>query len=279
MHCIAIIPARFGSVRFPGKALASLAGRPIIQHVVERCVEITELEMIVVATDDARIAEAAEEAGAVVVDTPSELPSGTDRVVLAAERYPADIIVNVQGDEPLLDSEGVAEALRRFRSDDVEFGTLRAALADSRDLWDPNVVKVVVDRHGRCLYFSRAPVPFPRSAWDPGGSMLGGEAEVGEAGGCGEEARLSFHASPALPGPFWIHVGVYLYRRAGLERWAALPPSRLEKIEGLEQLRILEAGETMQSYPVVEAVPGVDTPEDLERVRAHLDRVSRMAGS
>ena len=257
MDCIAIIPARFDSVRFPGKPLASLAGRPLIHHVVERCREVSLLEQVIVATDDDRIAEAAEAAGAEAVITPADLASGTDRVAWVAERGQARVIVNVQGDEPLIESAGLERAIAAFRESDADFGTLRAALREPEDLWNPNVVKVVVDAAGKALYFSRAPIPFPRACWNAKESA---------------PALLRFHHAPPLPGPYWIHVGVYLYRRHALARWAKLSPSRLERAEGLEQLRVLEAGETIETYEIEESVPGVDTPEDLERVREYLAR-------
>jgi 3-deoxy-manno-octulosonate cytidylyltransferase (CMP-KDO synthetase) len=240
MDCVAIIPARFASTRFPGKLLAALAGKPLIQHVVEAARRIDGIDAIVVATDDERIAAAAREAGAAVVVSDVEFASGTDRVAAAAARHPAEIIVNIQGDELVLDPGAVAAALAGFRDDGVGLGTVRAPLAEPEHFWDPNVVKVVVDAAGRALYFSRAPLPFPR----PG--------------------------SVPRPTNAWAHVGIYFYRPEALRRWAALPPSALEQAEGLEQLRALEAGETMQTYLIDEAIPGVNTPEDLERAHAAL---------
>jgi 3-deoxy-manno-octulosonate cytidylyltransferase (CMP-KDO synthetase) len=239
MDCVAIIPARFASTRFPGKLLSDLAGRPLIQHVVQAAGRIDGIDATVVATDDERIAAAAREAGAAVVVSDVEFASGTDRVADVATRYPAEIIVNIQGDELVLDPGAVAAALAGFRDDGVGLGTVRAPLAEPEHFWDPNVVKVVVDAAGRALYFSRAPLPFPR------------------------------HGSPQLS-VAWAHVGIYFYRPEALRRWAALPPSALEQAEGLEQLRVLEAGETMQTYLIDEAIPGVNTPEDLERAHAAL---------
>lgn len=253
MDCIAVIPARFPSIRFPGKPLASLLGRPLIAHVVERVRRVPGVGGVVVATDDERIAAAAEAAGAQARLTPPELPSGTDRVAFVARDLDCELVLNVQGDEPLIEPRDLGAALAEFAAGDAPYGTLRARLTSARDLFDPNVVKVVVDDHGRALYFSRAPIPFPRAAW------------LGMDGGPGE-ATLRFAALPAAPGPWWIHVGVYLYRRRALERWARMPPSELETIEGLEQLRVLQAGATMQTFLVAHSVPGVDTPADLRRV-------------
>ncbi len=260
MDCIAIIPARFASTRFPGKLLASLAGRPLIQHVVEGAARVRGIDATIVATDDERIGEAARDSGADVVLSRGEFTSGTDRVADAASRYSADIIVNVQGDELLLDAGAVAAALDRFRDSGAGFATLRAPLMERRDLWDPNVVKVVIDDNERALYFSRAAVPFSRADWRaavadlPAGESVA--AWLPRASGQG-----SVHGA-------WLHMGVYFYRAEALRRWAALPPSRLEKAEGLEQLRVLEAGETMQTYLIRDAIPGVNTPDDLERARA-----------
>lgn len=257
VDCIAIIPARFDSTRFPGKALASLAGRPLIQHVIERCARVTSVREVVVATDDERIASAAREAGAEAVLTPAELPSGTDRVAAVAAGLDCDVVLNVQGDEPLIDPQELDRAVRSFVASAADYATLRAPLREARDLWDPNVVKVAVDVSGRALYFSRGPIPFPR-------------AECSGAAGAGAAPRVEFTSAPELPGPYWVHVGVYLYRRRALLRWARIAPSALERAEGLEQLRLLEAGETIWTYEVGEAVPGVDTEEDLERVRKAL---------
>jgi len=256
MDCIAIIPARFASSRFPGKLVATLAGRPLIQHVVAGVLGLRGIDAVVVATDDERIGAAAREAGADVVASDGDFACGTDRVADVARQYAADIIVNVQGDELVLDPEGLSRALDSFRSSTFGLGTLRTPLHEPTDLWDPNVVKLVVDAEGRALYFSRAPLPLPRSAWQAAGGD--GEPDTWRA--------MVADSTPALP--CWVHLGVYLYRRDALERWAALPPSPLERSEGLEQLRALEAGEHIQTYLIADAVPGINTPEDLERAEA-----------
>jgi len=262
MDCIAIIPARFASTRFPGKLLASLAGRPLIQRVIEGVLGVRGIEATIVATDDERIAEAARESGADVVLSRGEFTSGTDRVADAASGYSADIIVNVQGDELLLDSDAVAAALERFRDSGAGLGTLRAPLTERRVLWDPNAVKVVIDDNERALYFSRAALPFSRAEW---------RAAVAELPpGDPDAAWLARASGQGSERGAWLHVGVYFYRAEALRRWAALPPSSLEKAEGLEQLRVLEAGETMQTYLIRDAIGGVNTPDDLERARAVL---------
>lgn len=267
MDCVAIIPARFASVRFPGKPLASLLDRPLLAWVVERAADVPGVDRVVVATDDERIAEAARAAGAEARMTPADLASGTDRVAAVAAGLQCDVILNVQGDEPLLDAVALGRALAAFRESDAEYGTLRAPLREARDLVDPNVVKVVVDDRERALYFSRAPVPFPRAAAAPRDDR--------------QEPGIRFRELPPLPGPWWMHVGVYMYRHRALQRWARMPPSSLEITEGLEQLRVLQAGETMCTYAVGHAVPGVDTPEDLRRVEALLaaERTCQDAGT
>ncbi len=258
MDCVAVIPARFNSTRFEGKPLALLAGRPLIQHVAERCAAVTGVGRVIVATDDDRIAEAAVGVGVEAMMTPASLASGTDRVAYVAEEIDCSVVLNVQGDEPLIDSHELSTALAQFAAGDDDYGTLRAPLVEPRDRWDPNVVKVVVDDDGRALYFSRAPVPFPRHAWLAATNVAG-------------EPNLAFEPLPESPFPCWIHVGVYMYKRQALFEWARIPRSSLEKAEGLEQLRILEAGKIIQTFPVAEAIPGVDTPEDLERVQLLLD--------
>lgn len=265
MGCIAIIPARFHSVRFPGKALASLAGKPLIQHVAERCRQIEGVDRVIVATDDERIAEAARQAGAESIMTPSDLASGTDRVAHVAAGLETDVVLNVQGDEPLLDPIALGGALRQFIDSGASFGTLRAPLEEVADLWDPNVVKVVIDRSGRALYFSRAPIPFPRDSWRAGDNPRG-------------RAEIRVNPNARLTDAYWLHVGVYIYRRTALARWARIAPSPLERLEGLEQLRILEAGESVHTFPIADSVPGVDTPEDLERVRRYVDTGSSAEG-
>jgi len=231
-------------------------------------VRVPGIDATVVATDDERIAEAARETAADVVLSSGDFASGTDRVADAAARYSADVIVNVQGDELLLDADAVGVAIERFVASQIGLGTLRAPLTERQDLWDPNVVKVVIDDNERALYFSRAPLPFPRREWQ-------------EAVAVGEPATTAWPpelaGSEGEPHPAWVHLGVYFYRAEALRRWAALPPSVLEIAEGLEQLRVLQAGEYMQTYLVSEAIAGVNTPEDMERAGAALATRARQA--
>jgi len=260
MDCIAIIPARFASSRFPGKLLASVGGKPLIEHVAECVLRIPGIDATVVATDDERIADAARKTAADVLLSSDDFASGTDRVAAAAAQYSADVIVNIQGDELLLDGDAVGAAIERFRESEFDLGTLRSPLVERQDLWDPNVVKVVIDDGERALYFSRAPLPFPRNAWQ----------SSTQEGDRPHEWMPRLVAADVEPQAAWTHLGVYLYRPAALRRWAAMPPSLLEQVEGLEQLRVIEAGEHMQTYLINEAVPGVNTPRDLERAGAAL---------
>jgi len=229
-----IIPARFGAQRFPGKPLADLAGRPVIAHVVERAQRARGVDIVAVATDDERIARAAEGAGAQTIVT-GEARTGTDRVAEAARRLdPApDVVVNLQGDEPLIEP-GVVEALVGAMVPGVEMATLARPLVEG-ELARSQVVKVVTDLEGNALYFSRAAIPHRRS------------------GGASPLARA--------------HVGIYGFTAAFLQRFAALPQGQLETEESLEQLRALEHGHRIRVAETAYAGFGIDTPEDLERAR------------
>ncbi|MES2708714.1 MAG: 3-deoxy-manno-octulosonate cytidylyltransferase [Verrucomicrobiota bacterium] len=235
---IAIIPARYGSTRFPGKPLHSLAGKPLIQRVWERCMACTGLARVLIATDDERILRAAEAFGAEACLTSPDHPSGTDRIAEAAARDPeATHIINVQGDEPILSPTLIDELAARLAAD-ASIGMITAVhpLHDPALLHDPNVVKAVLDKSGRALYFSRSPLPFPRN--------------------------------PQPDFPVWRHMGLYGYSREFLDTFVAWPPSPLELTEGLEQLRALENGARIHCVVTHHDSPGVDTPEqaaDMER--------------
>ena len=234
LRVVAAIPARWGSTRFPGKALAPLAGEPMIAHVVRRALAAATVDHVLVATDDERVAAAAETAGAEAVVT-GDHPSGTDRVAAAlAGRGGLELVVNVQGDEPLLSGANIDALVAGMRSEpEVGMATLcRPLPADRVD--DPNAVKVVVDGRGRALYFSRSAVPYPRQR----------------------------EAAAAL----WrLHLGIYGFRPETLARFVALQPSPLERAEGLEQLRALENGISILVLDAPDPAFGVDTPEDLAR--------------
>ena len=236
MMIVGIVPARFASVRFPGKPLAPLAGKPMLLHVLEAARAARKLSRVAVATDDERIAEVVRGARGEVVLTSPEAASGTDRLAEAARSIPADIYVNIQGDEPMMSPENIDRAVEALLdSPEKRIATLAIPMPPG-EAADPNTVKVAVARDGRALYFSRAPIPFPRS---------------------GAPAYLK-------------HLGLYAYRAATLAEVAALPPSPLEKTESLEQLRWLEAGYDIWVAPASSDSIGVDTPEDLARVEEFL---------
>jgi len=244
------IPARMASTRLPGKPLLPLAGRPMIEHVLERALEAGANE-VVVATDDARIAEAVAGRGARVCMTDPALASGTDRLAACARELgwsDERIVVNLQGDEPLAPPGAIAAVARLMAQDDAEIATLAQPIEDAQQLFDPNCVKVVRDSRGRALYFSRAPLPWARDAF--------------------ARDRLQ------LPGAHWLrHIGLYAYRAVSLKRFAEMPAGVLEQIEALEQLRALEAGWRIAVGLSPTPFPaGVDTAEDLARVEARLSR-------
>jgi 3-deoxy-manno-octulosonate cytidylyltransferase (CMP-KDO synthetase) len=246
MTAVGVIPARYASRRFPGKPLARVAGRPLLRRVWEAAQEAKSLRAVIVATDDERIARAARGFGAEVALTRSDHPSGTDRVAEVALGLEDEIVVNVQGDEPLLEGfaiDALVEALERDPS--APMATLVHPAEAGADA-DPNRVKVVLDQRGFALYFSRAAIPARR------------------AGAAGEAP------------PLWQHVGVYAYRRPFLRELVRLAPTPLERAEGLEQLRALEHGHRIRCA-VLERWRGipVDVPEDVARVEARLRELGR----
>ncbi|HWW92027.1 MAG TPA: 3-deoxy-manno-octulosonate cytidylyltransferase [Vicinamibacteria bacterium] len=254
MAIVAIIPARFGSTRLPGKPLSEIHGRTMIEHVHERVRRARCLDRILVATDDERIAAAVRGFGGEAVMTSPRHPTGTDRLAEAVKGTDAAIVVNVQGDEPLLDPAGIDAAVQALLGDpSLPIATLSLPLLDVEEMLLPSVVKVITDREGNAMYFSRSPVPHVRS------SDLRGAAEGAIARGLARK-----------------HVGLYAYRREALLRFASLPPTPLEEAEGLEQLRALEHGMRIRVVPMSgEPALAVDTPQDLERVRALLGRKGR----
>ncbi len=243
MRVLGVIPARYGSTRFPGKALAPLGGVPLIAHVLANARAARRLDRILLATDDERIAAAARAVGVEAAMTPPELPSGSDRVAHVAARLSSegerfDAVVNIQGDEPFLPGEAIDRAVDLLEADPEAAIATLAVPAAASDRANPNWVKVVLDGTGRALYFSRAVIPFPRAE--------------------GPRAR-------------WLrHAGLYAFRAAYLARFVGLPPSGLEETEGLEQLRALEDGARIAvavgDWPVL----GVDAPEDLAEAERRL---------
>ena len=232
------IPARFASTRLPGKPLLHIGGKPMIRHVAERALAAGARD-VVVATDDLRIAEALQMDSVTVCMTSAEHRSGTDRLAECAEQlsWPDErIIVNLQGDEPFAPARSIRQLAELLAASGEPMATLVTRIRDLAELNNSNAVKVVIDARGRALYFSRAPVPWPRDA--PG----------------------------TLPVPAWRHIGIYAYRSGFLKRFSALPPTALERCESLEQLRALENGFGIAAAPTLaEFPPGVDTQEDLDR--------------
>jgi 3-deoxy-manno-octulosonate cytidylyltransferase (CMP-KDO synthetase) len=244
MRVITVIPARMASTRLPGKPLASIAGKPMIQWVYERAVQARRVTRTIVATDDERVLKAVQAFGGEALMTSPELPSGTDRVAAVAQKVPGDIFVNVQGDEPLMDPKAIDSALALVESGQFKMATVMTPMTDPADLSNPAVVKVLADREHRAIYFSRHPIPYSRgSAPGPGGDFA-----------CRR------------------HVGLYVYDRPTLFRICELPPSPWERGESLEQLRALQDGIAIGIKEVNFTSIGVDTPEDLETVRRILQR-------
>lgn len=236
---VTVIPARYGSTRLEAKPLADINGKPMVQWVYERARQARGISSTIVATDDERIARVVRDFGGEVMLTSPDLKSGTDRVAAVADRVEGDIFVNVQGDEPLIVPEAIEQAVELVRSGRFPIGTVMTPLNTPNELHDPSVVKVIADKDGRSIYFSRLPIPYSR----------GPEPGPGEGHHCRR------------------HVGLYVYSRPALMRFRSLPPSLLEKAEVLEQLRALADGMAIGITEVHFTSVGVDTPEDLETVR------------
>jgi 3-deoxy-manno-octulosonate cytidylyltransferase (CMP-KDO synthetase) len=248
---VAIIPARYDSTRFPGKILADIAGKPMIEHVYRRASSAATVHGTIVATDDVRIAEAVAAFGGAAVMTRADHVSGTDRIAEVAASLSCRIVVNVQGDEPLIEPDAIDAAVTPLLEDpSLEMSTLSRPFADHAEFLSPNVVKVVTDVRGFALYFSRAPIPY-------------------------EMRSASSVSSVALMTSSEAHIGLYAYRRDVLLRVAALPPAPQEQAEKLEQLRALFNGVGIRVVPTRHVSIGVDTPDDLDRVRQLLLASSR----
>jgi len=253
MKISAIIPARYGSTRFEGKPLADILGKPMIQYVYEGVRQSKLIDEVIVATDHQRIFETVKSFGGKAVMTSPTHSTGTDRVAEVAKKLKSEIIVNVQGDEPLIKGTIIDNAIRPLLTDDaVPMSTLITRIEEVRDWLNPHIVKVVVDQKNFALYFSRSPIPFPR------------DLSIG---------RLESHpfgTDRPLPKRVFKHIGVYVFRRKFLLHFSKMKPTPLEKLEKLEQLRALENGYSIKVTPVdYEPIP-VDTPEDLQKVIAYL---------
>jgi 3-deoxy-manno-octulosonate cytidylyltransferase (CMP-KDO synthetase) len=234
---LAVVPARYGSTRFPGKPLAPIAGRPMIQHVVERVRQAKLVSRTIVATDDARIKSAVEAFGGEAILTRADHANGTNRVAEVAAHVIAQIYVNVQGDEPLIDPGTVDAVIAAMLEDEsVQIATPCVAIEEPKDIMDPNVVKVVRDFDGNGVYFSRAPIPWVRDT------------------------------NAGVKAQHWKHLGLYGYRREALLEYQTLPPGDLERIEQLEQLRWLENGFRIRVAETDYDAVSVDVPSDIERV-------------
>ena len=256
MKTTAIIPARYSSTRLPGKPLIEINGKPLIQYVYER-VRLSSVQQVIVATDDERIASAVREFGGEAVLTSPRHRSGTERVAEVAALMESDIVVNVQGDEPLIQPEDIDRAIAPFSHDpSIMVTTLITPLVNGADLYNPHVVKVVVDHNGFALYFSRSPIPHNRNLLEK----------------ADDEPRKGFELIKKLTKKelrdYWQHIGLYVFRRGFLLKITALPPSQLERKERLEQLRILENGFKMKTVIVSTPSIGIDTPADVERFKS-----------
>ena len=241
---VGVIPSRWGSTRFPGKSLAPIAGKPMIQWVVERVKQAKQLEAVIVATDDARIAECVQSLqipDVQVAMTRADHPSGTDRIAEAIQSLEADAVINVQGDEPLIDPKLIDELAQTIASGEWDMATAATPIEDEEEINDPSIVKALFNRYGQALYFSRAAVPHIR---EPQGVPRSGI--------------------------YWRHIGIYAYRRDYLLRLVAEPPCALENLEKLEQLRALDMGCRMKVLQIRDFGIGVDTPEDVAKAEVLL---------
>ena len=242
---IIAIPARYGSQRFPGKVLARLAGKPVIQWAWEAAVKADIAEKIIVATEDRRVLEFLQSIGAKAVMTSPQCQSGTDRVWEACKDMDADYIINFQGDEPFMTAETLKKAFNKLKaSPDCHIGTACVRLS-GEDIDNPNCVKIAMDSDGHALYFSRCPIPYHHPL------------------------------SPiAEKYPYYLHLGFYIYRREALQKFVSLPQSPLEKLERLEQLRALENGMRICVAEVDPLGPSIDTPEDLKAAEEYINKLS-----
>ena len=248
MAAIAVIPARYSSTRFPGKIVASSTGKPLVQHVVERARQCKLLRDVLVATDDQRVVEALQPFGTRCVMTLAAHVSGTDRIAEVARGLDDEIVLNVQGDEPEIDPGTIEELVRCLEKRGVDMATAATPFPAGADPGDPNLVKVVMNQEGKALYFSRSVIPFQRDAGSTG----------------------------SIEPTYYLHQGIYAYRREFLLQFAGWPPTPLEMSEKLEQLRVLERGGSIYVVKTQRAVHGIDTPQQYE---AFVKRYTRMSGA
>ena len=249
-HVMIVIPARYASSRFPGKPLALLAGKPLIRHVYEQAVQVPKIAQVLVATDDVRIHESVKNFGGRSTMVTAPCRTGTDRVAEAVRRIPCEVIVNLQADEILFSPDLLLDLIEPFLDSDAEMGTLRRPLEDHKAWAQSSAVKVVTDQQGNALYFSRSPIP---------------------------HVRDQAHGA-SVPSFAWLHLGVYIFRRATLSRLTMLPSGELEEAEKLEQLRALEHGISIHVWDTAHASLRIDTAKDLEMANASWDELLARQG-
>jgi len=257
LKAVVIIPARWGSTRFPGKPLENISGKPMIQWVVERAQNAETISEVIVATDDKRILNAVDSFGGRAVLTSDAHVSGTDRIAEAAKDLDCDIVINVQGDEPLIPSANIDLLVKPFLEDEsIKVTTLKSKILDGDEIFDPNVVKVTSSKAGFALYFSRSPIPYLRDKW------------TNE-----EQVFLNKTESDKV---FYKHIGAYGFKKNFLMEYTKMPESLLETTEKLEQLRILENGIPIYVVETILGSIGVDCKEDLAKVEELLNQVERI---
>jgi 3-deoxy-manno-octulosonate cytidylyltransferase (CMP-KDO synthetase) len=256
-NAVAIIPARFASSRLPGKPLLEIAGKPMICWVAERALASVYVNRVIVATDDVRVLDAVESAGFEAMMTNVQHATGTDRLAeVAASLEDVDIVVNVQGDEPLISPDTIDRAIESLRkNEECQIATTWEPITSAADVLNPDLVKVLINDRSHAVYFSRAPVPYPRDAVRRHGSI-----------------GAALENEPSLLTQFRKHTGLYAYRRRFLLEYTNWPQSDLERTEALEQLRAIEHGVKIVVEEASAASIGVDTAEDLERVRALVEK-------
>lgn len=270
MTAAVVIPARYHSTRFPGKPLATLKGTPLIQHVYQNASNSKLAQDVIVATDSQKILETVISFGGKAEMTSNKHISGTDRIAEVARSLNYDIIVNVQGDEPLITPAMIDDVITLLEDGQASIGTLAIITTDKNEIFDPNVVKVVFDKAGIALYFSRAPIPYHRDIW-PIQMSLRDQRSVCAPQQSSRGDSIESTQCETTGSCCYKHIGIYSYRKESLIRLSELPQSRLEQIEKLEQLRALENNIIIKVKETCSDTIGVDTPEDLERVKECLN--------
>ena len=245
MNCIVIIPARLGSSRLPGKVILDICGKPMIQHVYERAKEAKNIKEVYIATDSSKVVEACSAFTSNVIMTSYKHESGTDRLAEAIDKVECDNIINVQGDEPLMDPQLIDDLASALNSSDIEMVSAMHKIETTAELKSPNAVKVTVDKNKNALYFSRSIIPHHRDEW---------------------ETLLNHHKTIPSPLVFFKHIGIYGYTKGFLSEYSKMEQTYLEKLEKLEQLRVLENGHKIKMIETEYEPVGVDTQEDLQRV-------------